>query len=125
MQSLMAHVKKYDPSGQFATMEHCDINELLNMPQDSQYSIARASVAPGVMTQLHCVENTLERYVLLEGKGRVYIDHGPPEAVAYLDVVTIAPGMAQKIENTGTSELVFLCICTPRFEQKNYRNLEA
>ncbi len=32
--------------------------------------------------------------------------------------------IAQKIANTGTEELVFLCICTPRFELKNYLKLE-
>ena len=42
-----------------------------------------------------------------------------------LDVVTIPAGQAQKITNTGTKSLVFLCICTPRFKQENYINLES
>lgn len=121
----MPYIQKYDPKAQFSTLERCDINELLNHSLDNDCSIAQAKVAPGVTTQLHAVNNTVERYVILEGEGQVFINHQPPEKVAYLDVVTIAEGVAQKIENIGAGELVFLCICTPRFEQKNYLNLES
>lgn len=121
----MSIVKKFDPKAQYSTSERCDINELVNHSLDSDCSIAQACVAPGVTTQLHAVKDTVERYVILAGEGKVFIDHHPPENVTYLDVVTIAAGIPQKIQNTGTSELIFLCICTPRFEQKNYLNLES
>ena len=121
----MSYVRKYNLNAQFSTPEHCDINELFNHSIDSDCSIARARVAPGVTTQLHAVKNTLERYVILEGEGMVFIDTMPPEQVGYLDVVSIPAGVAQKIQNCGTSDLIFLCICTPRFEQKNYQNLES
>ncbi len=120
----MTFIKKYDPDKQFSTSERCDINELLNHIDDAACSIARASVAPGVCTQLHAVKNTVERYIILQGQGKVFINYSPPEKVAYLDTITIPPGVSQKIENTGKTELIFLCICTPRFEQKNYFCLE-
>lgn len=119
----MSFINKYNPQQEFITEERCSINELLNQASHSQCSIARATVAPGVTTQLHSVKDTIERYVILEGKGQVFIEDSEPEPVEYLDVVTIPAGATQKISNTGNSELVFLCICTPRFEQKNYQPL--
>ena len=120
----MPYINQYNSDNQFSTDERCDINELLNITDDENCSIARASVAPGVCTQLHTVKNTMERYVILEGQGKVYINNSTPQNVSYLDVVTIPANTPQKIENCGTSELIFLCICTPRFKQENYACLE-
>ncbi|MCP3850516.1 MAG: cupin domain-containing protein [Gammaproteobacteria bacterium] len=120
----MTYIHHYKPDEQFSTEEKCDINELLNHSSDPNCSIARASVAPGVCTQLHAVTKTIERYVILEGKGEVSINNTPPQNVSTLDIITIPAGAPQKIKNTGETELIFLCICTPRFEQKNYLNLE-
>ncbi|MDX2503081.1 MAG: cupin domain-containing protein [Gammaproteobacteria bacterium] len=120
----MSYVKYFNPDAQFSTPERCDINELLNDSNESVCSIARARVAPGVTTQLHAVKNTIERYVILEGQGRVFVDNMPPEHIGYLDIVSIPEGAPQKIHNCGETDLIFLCICTPRFEQKNYQNLE-
>jgi mannose-6-phosphate isomerase-like protein (cupin superfamily) len=121
----MSYVKKYQAEKQFTTPERCTINELLNQASDTDCSIAKASVAPGVTTQLHAVKNTIERYIILEGEAKVVINHSPAEHVGYLDIVTIPAGQSQKITNCGQSELIFLCVCSPRFEQKNYQNLES
>jgi mannose-6-phosphate isomerase-like protein (cupin superfamily) len=115
---------KFNSEAEFSTPEHCDITELLNHKKDKNCSIARAKVAPGVTTQLHAVKNTVERYVILSGEGKVFINNKRPEHVAYLDTVLIPAGAPQKIYNSGKKELIFLCICTPRFKQKNYQNLE-
>ena len=120
----MQPVFYYDPENEFSTDERCDINELLNLNADESCSIATARVAPGITTQLHAVLGTTERYVILQGQGKVRINHGTSLAVAYLDTVLIPPGAAQQITNTGSEDLMFLCICTPRFKQKNYRGLE-
>ena len=121
----MSYVKNYHVEHQFTTAERCTINELLNHSDDNSCSIAKASVAPGISTQLHAVKNTIERYIILEGEGEVCINYGTEEQVKPLDAVTIPAGVAQKITNTGNKDLVFLCICTPRFEQKNYQKLES
>ncbi|WP_198263148.1 cupin domain-containing protein [sulfur-oxidizing endosymbiont of Gigantopelta aegis] len=121
---MNTYLTPYDPNKQFSTPERCTINELLNHAGDSQCSIARAAVAPGICTQLHALKNTIERYIILSGQGRVFINHEAPEEVSALDSISIPADVAQKIENTGQTELVFLCICTPRFEQKNYYTLE-
>jgi mannose-6-phosphate isomerase-like protein (cupin superfamily) len=82
-------------------------------------------VVPGVSTQLHGVSDTAERYVIIEGTGEVEIGGEPPVGVQPMDVVTIPAGVSQRISNTGAGELVFLCICTPRFLRENYLDLEA
>jgi len=121
----MSYITQFNANAQFSTAERCDINELLNNPLDSACSIAQACVAPGIITQLHAVKNTIERYIIIEGEGQVFINHQPPESVRKFDIVSIPENTPQKIENTGSIDLVFLCICTPRFEQKNYQNLET
>ena len=65
----------------------------------------------------------VERYVILNGKGRVEIGGLPPEEVAPGDVVTIPPECAQRITNTGIEDLVFLALCTPRFSKDAYSDV--
>jgi mannose-6-phosphate isomerase-like protein (cupin superfamily) len=40
------------------------------------------------------------------------------------DVVVIPAGVPQQISNDGDSDLVFYCICTPRFRKAKYEALE-
>jgi mannose-6-phosphate isomerase-like protein (cupin superfamily) len=117
-------VLRPDPDREFYTAERCHILEMSNSTADEQLSIARARVEPGVSTALHCVKNTAERYVVLEGRGEVEIGEKSPEPVRAGDVVIIPPGMDQKITNTGSEDLVFLAICTPRFRIENYEATE-
>lgn len=105
--------------------ERCHITELSNSSADPALSVARARVAPGVTTRWHRLNGVTERYVVLKGTGRVEIDDYPPESVASGDVVLIPPGCPQRIVNTGEGELVFLALCTPRFQLSLYEDLEA
>jgi mannose-6-phosphate isomerase-like protein (cupin superfamily) len=68
--------------------------------------------------------NTAERYVLLEGRGRVEVGTLPPEDVGPGDVVAIPPSCPQRITNTGERDLVFLAICSPRFRPEAYEDIE-
>jgi len=109
---------------EYFTDERCHILELSNGPDDPAVSVARARVEPGVTTKRHRVAGTTERYVVLEGVGRVSIEGMDEREVGLGDVVVIPPGVIQAIANTGDQDLVFLCICTPRFEWSNYESLE-
>lgn len=82
---------------------------------DPSVSIARARLAPGVTTQWHRVRDTVERYVMLEGRGRVEVGDLSPQEVGPGDVVLIPPSCRQRITNAGPGDLVFLAICSPRF----------
>jgi mannose-6-phosphate isomerase-like protein (cupin superfamily) len=116
-------VRRLDAGREFATPEGCHIVELSNSPDDPGVSIARARVEPGVATQWHRLAAVAERYVILEGRGRVEIGDRPPEDVRPGDVVLIPPACRQRIANTGTTDLVFLAICTPRFTDECYESL--
>jgi mannose-6-phosphate isomerase-like protein (cupin superfamily) len=112
--------RAYDPHREFYTPEGCYINELSNRADDPACSIARARVAPGVTTQLHALHQTVERYVILQGQGEVEVAGAAPLPVGPLDVVHIPAGASQRIANTGSTDLVFLAVCTPRFRPENY-----
>lgn len=116
-------IDPFRPETEFYLEEGCFIVELHNTGTDAGCSIARARVEPGMMTELHCLRDIVERYVMVAGSGEVEINGQAPAAVAALDVVTIPAGVSQRIRNTGDSDLVFLCICTPRFKAEKYMQL--
>lgn len=100
--------------------EGCYITEWLNDPADESVSIARARVLPGTSTRWHRLPVLRERYVVLAGEGEVEVTGLPPTVLSVGDCVSIAPGAAQRIHNRGTTDLIFLAICTPRFEPQHY-----
>jgi mannose-6-phosphate isomerase-like protein (cupin superfamily) len=122
--SINPVIHQSDISREYFADERCYILELRNSPDDPDVSIARARVEPGVTTKRHCVVGTAERYVILEGAGVVFIGDLDEQVVGAGDVVFIPPGVVQSIANTGDQDLLFLCICTPRFEWDNYASLE-
>jgi mannose-6-phosphate isomerase-like protein (cupin superfamily) len=115
---------RFDAGREYYTEERCHINELSNHAGDAGVSIAQARVATGVRTRLHRLRDTTERYVIIEGQGLVEVGNLPPTEVSQGDVVLIPPGCPQRITNTGSGELVFLAICSPRFRQENYEDID-
>jgi mannose-6-phosphate isomerase-like protein (cupin superfamily) len=111
------------PPEEVLTSEGCYILELSNSADDPAVSVARARVTPGVTTRWHRVVDTTERYVILEGRGRAEIGDLPSRHVGAGDVIVIAPSVRQRITNTGTVDLIFLAICTPRFTPAAYEEL--
>ena len=80
---------------------------------------------PVVLTTLwHRDNDNAERYVILDGSGREEVGEQPPREVGPGDVVVIAASQRQRIANIGDKDLVFLAICTPRFERAAYEDLE-
>lgn len=116
-------IKREDPGSEFYTSERCHIIELSNSPDDPDLSIARARVEPGVITAWHRLDGTAERYYIVEGRGRVEIGELPPQEVGAGDVIIIPPGCRQRIGNVGSTDLVFLALCTPRFTADAYEAL--
>lgn len=104
--------------------EGCHITEWLNTPDDPLASVARARVAAGCTTRWHALDGTTERYVILQGAGRVEVGDLPAQQVGPGDVVLIPPQVRQRITAAGDAELVFLAVCTPRFRIEAYRDLE-
>lgn len=119
------HIIHPDPQLEYAfTAEGCHILESWNDADDPQASIARARVAPGVTTRWHALNGVTERYLIVSGSGLVEIGDHAPEQVQAGDVVVIPAGVRQRIGNTGTEDLVFYAICTPRFTPACYAALD-
>ena len=118
-------ISKFKPETEFYTEEGCYIVEIHNCGEDEGCSIVRARVSPGVTTQLHALDGVTERYVILDGEGVVEVERGRPIFVQPIDVVVIPPGAAQRITNAGQTDLLFLCVCTPRFRPHAYRDMSA
>ena len=121
---MQAKLIQPDPAWEYLSGERCHILEYANAPDDPEVSIARARVETGITTKQHRLRATTERYLILEGKGRIHVAGLAEQDVSPGDVVVIPAGAAQSITNTGDQDLVFLCICTPRFEWDNYQSLE-
>jgi oxalate decarboxylase/phosphoglucose isomerase-like protein (cupin superfamily) len=54
----------------------------------------------------------------------VEVGNIPPKEVNAGDVVLIPPMCRQRITNIGSNDLVFLAICTPRFSNDVYEEIE-
>jgi len=121
----MTSADRYNPAAEFLTAEGCYITELRNTAADAACSIARARVTPGTSTRLHSLARTAERYIIISGSGEATVGTAPLIPLQAFDVVYIPAGVPQQIRNTGSEDLVFLCICTPRFCMENYRDLEG
>jgi mannose-6-phosphate isomerase-like protein (cupin superfamily) len=108
-------IRHMNLTAEFFTEERCHITELSNIEADPDVSIARARVEPGVATRWHRVNDTAERYVILDGVGLVEVGDLPRQEVSYGDVVLIPPSCRQRITNLGKEDLIFLGACRTRF----------
>ncbi|KAF5042685.1 Cupin domain protein [anaerobic digester metagenome] len=118
-------VLRHDPAREYFFREGCFITEVSNGEHDPAVSMARARVEPGRTTAWHALQGTVERYLVLEGRGSVEIGDLPPSPVGPGDVVLIPPGCRQRITNTGQGDLIFLAVCSPRFTPEAYIPLEG
>jgi mannose-6-phosphate isomerase-like protein (cupin superfamily) len=121
---MKEEIKKQNLKNEFYTTEKCYITELSNTPDDPDVSIARARVEPGVSTRWHSLKGITERYFIISGKGLVEVGNIPPQEVTAGDIVLIPPICQQRITNIGSDDLIFLAICTPRFSQEIYEDID-
>lgn len=118
-------ILRHDSSREFPTAEGCEIIEISNSDADTDLSIARARVRPRITTQRHRLDGAVERYLIVSGRGEVEVGELPPADVGPGDVVIIPDGVLQRVRNTGAEDLIFYCICTPRFESAMYIAMET
>ena len=105
------------------TRERCFVTELINDAAWPELSLARCRVEPGITTELH-VLSLHEFYVIESGQGLMQVGDEVPFEVAPGATVTIPQQTPQRITNTGKEDLVFLCVCAPRFTPENYTPAE-
>jgi mannose-6-phosphate isomerase-like protein (cupin superfamily) len=121
---IAVRVRPQDEQSEFMSDEGCWILETWNDVSDPAVSIARARVLPGVTTKLHRLTNVAERYLIVAGKGVVRVGASVEQEVNPGDVVVIPPDTPQQITNTASTDLIFYCVCTPRFTPGCYQSMQ-
>jgi len=104
----------------FTTKDAAQIREIL-APRNSSLrnqSLAEARVSPGKATLEHYHSRSEGIYYMLQGKGKVKIADEVRE-VDEGDGIAIPPGQKHKIWNIGDEKLVFLCCCSPSYEDED------
>ncbi|MEL7219956.1 MAG: cupin domain-containing protein [Bacteroidota bacterium] len=118
------HVFPTDTTKEYFTEEQCHIIEIFNNETPASFSLARARVEIDVQTKLHALDGIDEAYYILQGEGEMELEGKGISTVKPGDFIWIPKGQAQRIKNTGTSDLIFLCVCSPKFREENYQSLE-
>lgn len=122
---MQALILPHQPDQEYWFDEGCFILECANSPADPALSIARARVLPGGVTRWHLLHGITERYLIQSGRGVVEVGDLDAQEVGPGDVVIIPPGCRQRIRNSGETELIFLALCSPRFQPEAYQDLEG
>jgi mannose-6-phosphate isomerase-like protein (cupin superfamily) len=120
----MPIVYKVGNTDEFWIRERCFIQEISNTPDVPAFSLAMTRVEPGVTTELHSL-SVDEWYILSAGSGMMEVGDDDAVEVGPGDIVEIPAGTAQRITNHGDIDLVFTCVCLPRFSPDCYQSLEA
>jgi mannose-6-phosphate isomerase-like protein (cupin superfamily) len=106
------------------TSERCYIRELINVESIADFSLANTRVEPGMVTELHRL-SVREWYYITHGTGLMEVGGEPPIEVGPGDTVEIPASESQRITNTGADDLLFQCVCRPRFTPDCYESLES
>ena len=107
-------VKKLKDCPEFTAGDDSLLCEILHPDKADlviHYSLAHATVSPKQKTIPHRLKAS-EVYYIIEGEGLMHIDDESAEVTAHCTIY-IPPDLIQYIENTGPSDLKFLCIVAP------------
>ena len=113
-------IKKLKKCQKFIAGDKSILKELLHPKKQSlkiRYSLAHATLKRGEKSIPHKLK-TSEVYYIINGKGIMYIDK-KSSPVSKDTVIYIPPNSVQHIENSGKSELKFLCIVDPAWRKKD------
>ena len=118
-------LKKLDECHEFTAADGCRIRELLhprNDPVDPGFSIAYARLERGESTIKHKLGQP-EVYYILSGQGCMHINDDF-QLVESGTVIMIPANAAQWIENKGNTDLLFLAIVCPPWQEQDDIRLE-
>jgi len=118
-------VKKLSNCESFLAGDSTILKELFNPSKDKlcvNYSLAHAIVKPNSRSIKHSL-TTSEVYYILKGSGIMHIEI-ESQNVSEGDTIIIPPNSVQFIENSGSDDLIFLCIVEPAWQAENEIVLE-
>lgn len=118
-------IRNLNDCQEFISGDGAILREIVNAAKekfDFNYSLAHAIVKPGITTKPHKLKSS-ETYYIIQGQGIMYID-GSSKEVSSGSFINIPPLSVQYIKNSGTSDLVFLCIVEPSWKKEDEIVLE-
>ena len=106
----------YADINNFTTKDGSHIRELMHPSQHAvnNQSFAEATVPINIETQLHKHLKSEEIYHIIQGEGLMTLGD-KIFSVCYGDTICIHADTAHKIKNTGTTDLKFICSCSPAY----------
>jgi mannose-6-phosphate isomerase-like protein (cupin superfamily) len=122
---MIMFLKRLKDCREFTAGDGSILRELLHPEKADlqiRYSLACAKVAAGQKTKPHKLKSC-EVYCITAGYGLMHIDEESLE-VGPENAIYIPPGARQYIENTGKSDLKFLCIVDPAWREEDEEVLE-
>ena len=110
---------------EFLAGDHTRLREILH-PVKHQlslgYSLAHGRLGPGQRSKWHVLASS-EVYYFIAGQGRFLLDEQAVSVEAG-STLYVPPGSKQSLENTGTSDIEFLCLVDPAWKSDDERVLE-
>jgi mannose-6-phosphate isomerase-like protein (cupin superfamily) len=116
----------YDDIKSYVTKDGSIIRELMHprVHGTLKMSLAEATVPEGSATALHVHRDSEEIYHITQGTGKMTLGDRV-FSVTKGDTVRISPGFPHHIENTGQSDLIFLCCCCPAYSHEDSELLDS
>jgi mannose-6-phosphate isomerase-like protein (cupin superfamily) len=113
-------IKVLDECEEFVAGDETILREVLHPANDSveiRYSLAHAYVRAGESSLPHKLAGS-EVYYILEGVGVMHVN-GETSKVRAGCAVYVPPRATQHIQNTGATDLKFLCIVDPAWRAED------
>lgn len=100
---------------QFIAGDKTILREVLHPKNDNidlPYSVAQCIIKKGQASIPHILQKSIEVYYFLEGNGAAWIN-GQKSLVKAGDTLVMPAGVEQYVENTGDTDMTFLCLVSP------------
>ena len=110
---------------EFVAGDYTFLRELLHPTKQAvklRYSLAHGKLAPGRRSKWHVLTSS-EVYYFIAGQGRFTIDTETCLVEAG-STLYVPPGGKQSLENTGTTDVEFLCLVDPPWRAEDEAVLE-
>lgn len=114
------YIKKLEECDEFTAGDGTLLRETLHpdkAPLEIRYSLARAVLKAGRTSRPHRLK-TSEVYYIIRGTGIMHIDNETSE-IGTGHTIYIPPRAVQRLENTGTEDIEFLCIVDPAWRKED------
>jgi mannose-6-phosphate isomerase-like protein (cupin superfamily) len=114
------YVKRLKDCPEFPSGDGCLLREPVHARKGDfslDYSLAHATLGPRLKAKPHRLKVS-EVYYIIAGHGTIYVEE-ESAALGPGDTVYIPPHAKQHIENTGDTDLKFLCIVEPAWKPED------